>query len=160
MNSTDAAVAICSTLAGQWSSRTNSGRCVCPVRSHADAGEMLSVGVNLITGKLLVRCPTGCKSRSVISALRKRGLWPTVTEAAVPTSPVKGKTEHEFAWGGYWYKDKAITSELDRMYAGLERPSDADLAWYDVVDEWDFDQHLNQLIEEHELMLDDIYAAF
>jgi putative DNA primase/helicase len=56
------------------STRTSSGfLCCCP--AHEDRAPSLSLGYG-DHGKILLNCFAGCDSRSVIAALRARGLWP------------------------------------------------------------------------------------
>ena len=60
-------------LGGRWHGARQYGTASCP--SHHDRHPSLSISDGN-DGKLLVRCHTGCDQRSVIDALKGRGLWP------------------------------------------------------------------------------------
>ena len=69
-------------LRGRWSG--HGGVCQCP--AHEDRTPSLSV-TSAQDGRVLVHCFTGCSQRSVLEALRARGLWPDGVDSWVKPAP-------------------------------------------------------------------------
>lgn len=77
-------------LGGHW--RGRQGMCRCP--AHDDKNPSMHV-TELRDGKILVKCFSGCENRSVIDALKGRGLWPEHEKEFQPRSvrPIQPRPE-------------------------------------------------------------------